>query len=329
MAAYTSSGYAVADIAALKAIASSDRPASGSGIYALAYVSDVQWFEFDPDAVSGGITPDSGTGRWFPLGREVLRANRTYYVRTDGSDSNNGLANTSGGAFLTIQKAVDVVASLDISIFDVTIQIGDGTYSSQAIELKSPVGAGKVIIQGNTSNFNSVVLTGTSANPVFRGAYNGTYRLQYLNLGNTNNDIIFLNGTGATILEYGNINFAGGTGSFHIAIARGRVYPVASYTISGGGAGHLYFGSHAYARFRDFGLITVTLTGTPSFATAFCFMAAYSFFEGGTDKYAFSGSATGKRYDIRQAAIADSVGGGANYFPGNIAGTTASGGQYV
>ena len=70
----------------------------------------------------------------------MLTADRTYYVRTDGSNSNTGLANTSGGAFLTVQKAVDAVESrLDIAGLTVTIQIGDGTYAA-TVTLKNCLG---------------------------------------------------------------------------------------------------------------------------------------------------------------------------------------------
>lgn len=78
-------------------------------------------FKVSPDGTTWyeGIKIAAATGAvTFPnttivSGRDLLTTNRTYYVRTDGSNSNNGLANTSGGAFLTIQKAIDTVLKLD------------------------------------------------------------------------------------------------------------------------------------------------------------------------------------------------------------------------
>src|SRR5690606_6562686 len=60
----------------------------------------------------------------------MLTADRTYYVRTDGSDANSGLANTAGGAFLTIQKAIQVAAGINNNGFTITIQLANGTYNS-------------------------------------------------------------------------------------------------------------------------------------------------------------------------------------------------------
>ncbi len=81
-------------------------------------------FKVSPDGTTWyeGIRIAAATGKIsFPVSggpREMLAANRTYYVRTDGSNSNNGLANTAGGAFLTIQKAIDTVSGLDLGAYN-------------------------------------------------------------------------------------------------------------------------------------------------------------------------------------------------------------------
>jgi pectin methylesterase-like acyl-CoA thioesterase len=100
--------------------------------------------------------------------REVLTANRTYYVRTDGSDSNTGLANTAGGAFLTLQAAINAAASIDISIYTVTISVAAGTYSSGVITLKACVGAGEVVITGDTTTPGNVIISSSG------NAFSGT-----------------------------------------------------------------------------------------------------------------------------------------------------------
>lgn len=59
-----------------------------------------------------------------------------YYVRTDGSDSNNGLANSSGGAFLTINRCGAVMAAGD------TCHVQDGTYTTAvSVSLSGTSGA--------------------------------------------------------------------------------------------------------------------------------------------------------------------------------------------
>lgn len=94
--------------------------------------------------------------------RELLTANRTYYARPDGSDSNTGLANTAGGAFLTLQKAANVIRdTLDLGGYNVTVSVASGTYNAGVIVRGPWIGAGTVTYSCSAT-IGSVVIIDTS-----------------------------------------------------------------------------------------------------------------------------------------------------------------------
>jgi hypothetical protein len=131
--------------------------------------------------------------------REQLSASRTYYVRTDGSDSNTGLVDSAGGAFLTIQKAVDTVMGLDLggnSAYDVTITVGAGTFS-ESVFLGNLVGRGyeqNVTING--AGLTTIVAGPSSGSSSFV-ADGGASRWTISNLTCKPNDAGFTYGIGA------------------------------------------------------------------------------------------------------------------------------------
>lgn len=71
--------------------------------------------------------------------RQRLTGNADYYVRRDGSDSNTGLANTAGGAWLTINKALVTISNtIDFAGLNVVVHVqganvGDGIYTENLI----------------------------------------------------------------------------------------------------------------------------------------------------------------------------------------------------
>lgn len=256
--------------------------------------------------------------------REKLSAARTYYVRTDGSDNNTGLANTTGGAFLTIQKAVDVVCNtLDIQDYAVTIQVADGTYTA-GVELKDIVGGGTVTIQGNSGTPANVVISTTSATAISSSQYaRGYWAIKDMKLQTTTSGRCILVQRGG-FLTYTNIVFGACAGN-HIEVSAGStIICLGNYAISGGATNHFIsqFGGYLACSGR-----TITITGTPAFSNAFA-----SSTDAGTISSSgctFSGSTTGTRYLASTNGVINTVGGGGNYFPGSVAGSVATGGQYV
>ncbi len=256
-------------------------------------------------------------------GREVLTADRTYFVRTDGSDSNNGLTNTSGGAFLTPAKAFSTLSQLDGGGYSATVKI-TGTFTTTINIVNSFVGFNSIILEGDTITPSNSTINVSSGDCISCDSLTTLtiVGLRLLNSGAGGNGIAISRG----LVNYGSIEFGAMTTSGrHILIGAGTANVLANYTISGGCFEHVLV-QGGISVFQG-AVKTITLTGTPNFAGQF--ISANT--TGTVIAYllTFSGSATGKRYDVNSNGVVNTYGGGANYFPGSVAGTTSTGGQYA
>jgi Protein of unknown function (DUF2793) len=253
----------------------------------------------------------------FDAVRERLSANRTFYVRTDGSDSNTGLANTSGGAFLTLQKALDVAAALDCNTHIVTIQLADGTYTysdtTTVWACVGQVGPSGLIIQGNETTPANVVLNCTggfaACLKVPSGAMVTVRKLK----------LAAASGYGFAVpgghLIFDGVDF-GACGQSHMYCESGIIEAYNAYAISGGSGAH-WNNDNGYIKVT--GGPTVTLAGTPNFSSAF----ARANLGGGIFCFdiTFSGAATGVRYATSTNGAIQTYGAGATYLPGDAGGS--------
>ena len=257
--------------------------------------------------------------------RIKLLANTTYYVSPTGNDSTgNG---TVGAQWLTIQHAINYINNVDLNGFTATIQLADGTYSAFSVT-SSWVGGNisNVIINGNNSTPSNVVITSGSGATGLAQFFGCGFAIQNLELTNTTASIgssSCLSATDGAEIYFSNIIFGACTGS-HIAPNNGALIRCnGNYSITGSSDTHV---NHTINGIFICIGNTVTLTGTPAFGTAFVKNLGASAEIVSTT---FSGSATGKRYDVSGNGLINTAGGGATYLPGSVTGTTATGGQYI
>ena len=275
---------------------------------------------WDYVAIGTGAEVDSDAFVLSSQIRPVLTAARTYYVRTDGSDSNTGLANTSGGAFLTLQKAIDTVAGLDRSIYDVTITVGAGTFTAGMTINGWGPGSGTVTVNGAGA---TTIISTTSARCLALLGAALTLTNVKMTTGGSGLGAVFVAFGGKLII--GSVEFgAVASGTPHIHLEQGaRLDVSANYTISGGAGFHIYARYNATAEIYS---RTITLSGTPAFASNYLSLSSGAVVEHGS--CTFSGSATGSRYAVWTNAVFSGSGGSPTYLPGNSAGSVSSGGQY-
>lgn len=254
--------------------------------------------------------------------REVLTAARTYYLRTTGNDSNDGL--TTGTAKLTPGGVMAAINALDLNGQSVTINV-DGSFGNLNIN--------RPLVGGTTIN---IVGSGTTTSRIGTSGVALTISAPVI----VQPEGIEFYGSTATISMSGgarvNIN-SGKTirstmtspSTRHINVGAGCYFYCFSGTLELGGNSPRFLQIAEGAQSLIY-TTTYRSTGAVAFSTAFIEVADAGVVttNGSSTVDAAAGAITGKRYSV----IANGVikaNANASLFPGDTAGTTATGGQYI
>ena len=304
-----------------------------SGISGLG--SNVATFLATPSSanLASALTDETGSGTvvFSSAVRELLSANRTYYVRSDGSNSNTGLADTAGAAWLTLQYALNFVAEkIDFAGFTVTIQFGAETGKTWTAggAIKPWTGGGLLNITGN-GVANTIISTSGNCISSSTGTLPGKVTLASMKLTSSSGSCIY-NGMVGTIKIGASLELGAASGLAHLsAVWLGAVIEIpTAYTVSGNAPYHCYAINGGLIYYDN--NITVTVSSTPAWGNYGFYANAATVDFGAT--ITWSGSATGPRYNALANGLVNTHGqdgGGLTWLPGNSAGTTSTQGQYI
>lgn len=260
--------------------------------------------------VTGKITSDNPA-------REVLTTTRTYYVRTDGNDSNNGLANTAGGAFKTLQRAWDVISgTIDLGGNLATIQVGNGTYIAGISDAYKPLVGGRVLVQGDPSTPSNVVISEDSDDCFeISDSIVTIYGLRMINSGGS---AIHCYRTG--IVNFEKVEFGTCTEAHVFCDNQGQAIGSGDYSIVGDAPSHWV--AHT-GGFITVGGRNITLTGSRTFSSAFAYAHA-GIIEAVSNAFAAS-SPSGRRFVVDANGTIYTGSTTLTELPGNTAGDLFSG----
>lgn len=264
-----------------------------------------------------------GDNSWKTL-RQVLAANRIYYVRTDGNDGNDGLTNNSGGAFLTIQNAWNTITKLDLGGFSATIKLGNsGTFTGNLLADIGPVG-GQVIIEGDTTTPANTIINTTSVDAI-RIQCAADVTLQSFELRTTTGGSCVRVSAPGVIRVGSGMRFGPCAARHLYAISGGYILANGpTYTISGNAQSHW---NASLGGIIEVASANITLSGTPAFSNQFAYAGSLSAVSAFSSS--FTGTATGVRYYVALNSVINTYGAGATSLPGNGAGSAVTGGQYA
>ena len=264
---------------------------------------------------------------WFNLPattRTALSGNQTYYISNAGNDSTG--TGTSSSPWATPEYALEYIATLlDLRGYQAIVQCADGTYVG--VENSIPFFGGdssNVIITGDASTPSNVVFNvGTSGLAAFYATTdNAGFTVQNLKIVSSAHGIQA--DQQANIQVGPGIIYGACTGSHEVTTNGGQIFHNNAYTISGGAVSH--WNSSGSGSVINAISAAITLTGTPAFSTAF----AVSIMSAQVDcaNAAFSGSATGSRFNVSENGVIYTGTNSLTALPGSTPGVLTIGGIY-
>lgn len=261
--------------------------------------------------------------------RWVLPGDTTFFVDSvNGNDGNDGLAATTGAfqSFAPINKLIGSLIDTNQKLLVIRLAAGQ-SWSNFALTVPI-IGGGTVFLDGSgdtittTTAAAAITVETNSGGGVFLNASFGIQNMIITGSGG-GHGLSIVSGVG---LIHSGVTFGTITGGGSHIQADGnssRLLCDANYTISGGASSHIVAIGGALIDFN--GAQTITVSGTPAFAFSFALATILAEI---VSFVTWSGAATGTRYFVDKNSVIWTNGGGANYFPGNVPGVAATGGQY-
>jgi hypothetical protein len=269
--------------------------------------------------------------------RDVLTADTPFYVSATGLDTNSG---TLASPWLTLQHAVAAIAAgYDLGGKLITLNVGAGTFAGFGTH--TFVGGGIFLLKG--AGVGLTFITDGPNDGLFNGGecistfvsqgVDTTIYVVSVTMSSASNSIFGLFQPG--VLQFGlptpygtgSIALVGTTGLFMVNIAANLVNfgdtenSIGTVTLSGNCLGYIQCSGLSEVFLQS----TYTISGTPAWSEAFI-----ELFEGAVVNAfpAFSGAATGRRFNGVTGAVFDAGGNGINFFPGSLPGTLDASSSY-
>jgi hypothetical protein len=254
-------------------------------------------------------------------GRELLTADREYYVALDGNDNNSGLS--SGDAFATINKAITLAANeLDLAGYNLTINVGTGTFSENVLLFnmvgqrdKGGLTTGNVILRGaGPTGTNSTTIEATIGSCILANGSSTWWQIENFRL--TKSGGAQVNGIGAlnnSFINFSDIYFDGPF--IYNVLADNWSYIKGLDHILGGGT----IGTHVLSRNMSSVNFDGTkiyfaesITGSNFFSLGNLSNISISLAEFNLQGYTF----TGNKYGVQDNSVINAEYGEADFIPG-------------